>query len=140
MKRFLFSLLLVACTHISYAQTPIDSVFRGYIYNAEYQVYIKMDFYKNNVKVPMQEIYGELPGYFGAKRDSRLWLISSAKITNKKTAKLSITNDYGSEDLSATLSYNYDGTYTLKQGDGSRMKIVVNRKWVKLPNEIKFTR
>ena len=43
-----------------------DSIFKGYLYNDEYQVYIEMDFYHNNIKVPGQEIFGELPGYFGA--------------------------------------------------------------------------
>lgn len=52
---------------------------------------------------------------------------------------LGITNDYGSEDLSATLQYNGDGTYILRQVSGSRIKIVVNRKWVKIPTELTFT-
>ena len=34
------------------------SIFKGYLYNDEYQVYIEMDFYHNNIKVPGQEIFG----------------------------------------------------------------------------------
>jgi hypothetical protein len=41
--------------------------------------------------------------------------------------------------LTATLIFNpKDGSYVLKQKSGSRMKIVVNRKWLKLPVELKF--
>ena len=63
----------------------------------------------------------------------------SAKIDGKNSATLEIVNDYGSEDLTATLTYNpEDGSYVLKQKSGSRIKIVVNRKWVKIPTELKL--
>ena len=121
------------------AQT--DKVFSAYIYNDEYQVYMHINLYQNDIVVPGQELFGETPGYFGAERDPRKWLITSAKIDKKHSATLEITNDYGSEDLTATLDFNpKDGSYVLKQKSGSRMKIVVNRKWVKLPVELKFVR
>lgn len=116
-----------------------DKVFHTYIYNDEFKVYMDINLYENNVIVPNQELFGETPGYFGAKRDERKWLITSAKIDDKNTATLEIANDYGSEDLTATLTYNpEDGSYVLKQKSGSRIKIVVNRKWVKIPTELKL--
>lgn len=116
-----------------------DKVFHTYIYNDEFKVYMDINLYENNVIVPNQELFGETPGYFGAKRDERKWLITSAKIDGKNTATLEIVNDYGSEDLTATLTFNpEDGSYVLKQKSGSRIKIVVNRKWVKIPTELKF--
>lgn len=116
-----------------------DKVFNVRICNDEYQVYMHINLYQNNIVVPGQEFFGETPGYFGAMRDPRKWLITSAKIEDKHTATLEITNDYGSEDLTATLIFNpKDGSYVLKQKSGSRMKIVVNRKWLKLPVELKF--
>ena len=84
-----------------------------------------------------QEIFGEVPGYFGAVRDTRKWIISDATIKGKK-AVLTIINDYGSEDLKAELKRNSNGTYTLTRIEGSTMKIVVNNKWVKIPKEIIF--
>ena len=112
-------------------------VFHTYIYNDEFKVYMDINLYENNVIVPDQELFGEIPGYFGAKRDQRKWLITSAKIDGKNSATLEIVNDYGSEDLTATLTYNpKDNTYVLKQTGGSRLKIVVNRKWLKIPTEI----
>ena len=116
-----------------------DKVFHTYIYNDEFKVYMDINLYENNVTVPDQELFGEIPGYFGAKRDQRKWLITSAKIDGKNSATLEIVNDYGSEDLTATLTYNpEDGSYVLKQKSGSRIKIVVNRKWVKIPTELKL--
>ena len=116
-----------------------NKVFHTYIYNDEFKVYMDINLYENNVIVPNQELFGETPGYFGAKRDERKWLITSAKIDGKNTATLEIVNDYGSEDLTATLTFNpEDGSYVLKQKSGSRIKIVVNRKWVKIPTELKF--
>lgn len=116
-----------------------DKVFHTYIYNDEFKVYMDINLYENNVIVPDQELFGEIPGYFGAKRDQRKWLITSAKIDGKNSATLEIVNDYGSEDLTATLTYNpEDGSYVLKQKSGSRIKIVVNRKWVKIPTKLKL--
>ena len=116
-----------------------DKVFHTYIYNDEFKVYMDINLYENNVIVPDQELFGEIPGYFGAKRDQRKWLITSAKIDGKNSATLEIVNDYGSEDLTATLTYNpEDGSYVLKQKSGGRIKIVVNRKWVKIPTELKL--
>lgn len=99
-----------------------------------------MDFYHNNVMVPYQEIYGPLPGFFGDKQDGRKWLFTDAKIKGKKTAILQIINDYGSEDLEATLTQINDSTYRLDQGKGSTLKIARKRKWVKIPDKLDFVK
>lgn len=115
-----------------------SSIFVGRIDNDEYQVYIVMDFYRKNITCPRQEIFGQNPGYFGAKRDTRKWIIEDANISGH-TANLVIINDYGSEDLEAKLTYNpHDKTYTLERTEGSTMKIVVDRKWVKIPKKLVF--
>lgn len=113
--------------------------FKAHMVNDEFQVWLDIDFINKNIIIPGQEIFGELPGYFGAKRDTRKWIISEATVKGK-TAKLLIINDYGSEDLTAELRLNSNGTYTLKQLDGSTIKIVVNNKWLKIPKEIVFKR
>lgn len=96
-----------------------------------------MNLYQNNIIVPGWEIIGEVPGYLGGKRDSRKWIFTNAEI-EQNVAKLTITNDYGSEDLIATLTYQGNGIYILEKESGSTMKIVVNRKWVKLPSKLSF--
>lgn len=120
------------------AQTD-STLFKGKITNKEYDVYMNIDFYHKNLKVPGQELFGEMPGYFGDRHDSRKWLITDADIEGK-TAHLSIINDYGSEDLTADLIALPDGSYELQQKDGSNLKIARNRKWVKIPKNLKFTK
>ena len=117
-----------------------SSGFVGRIENGEYQVYIVMDFYRKNITCPRQEIFGQNPGYFGAVRDTRKWIIEDSNIKGN-TAYLVIINDYGSEDLEAKLTFNpHDGTYTLERTEGSTIKIVVNRQWVKIPKKLVFKR
>ena len=124
---------------VSESAAKTDStVFMGRIENDEYQVYIVMDFYHKNITCPRQEIFGQNPGYFGAIRDTRKWIIEDAEIKGN-VANLVIINDYGSEDLEAKLIYNpHDGSYTLERTGGSTMKIVVNRQWVKIPKKLVF--
>lgn len=138
MKRLLISILAIGAFTVTFAQND-STIFKGRIDNDEYSVYINMDFYKNNITIPGQDILGEMPGYFGDNKDGRKWMIVDAEIdkTGRK-AQLSIINDYGSEDLTATLSLNNDNTFTLEQVDGSTLKIARNRKWVKMPKKLLF--
>lgn len=136
MKRLSILAIISAIALNAFSQN--DSIFKCNLYNEEYKVYMNINLYDSNITVPRQEIFGELPGYFGQDNDSRIWLITDVKISKNNVAKLSIVNDYGSEDLTATLTVDKDGNYILKQEDGSRIKIVENRKWVKIPTELKF--
>lgn len=145
MKRIAAIILLAAAFVSVHAQTqqPAASdtlTFMGTFDNKEFNVYLTIDFYHNDVVVPGQEIFGEMPGFFGDKRDARKWLFTAAEITAPTTATISITNDYGSEDLEATLEKQADGTYVLKQEKGSALKIARNSKWVKLPKKLTFTK
>lgn len=136
MKRKIFITFLCLISTICMAQND-STVFKGKITNKEFDVYMTIDFYHKNLKVPGQELFEEMPGYFGDRRDSRKWLITDAEIDGK-VAHLSIINDYGSEDLVADLVVLSDGTYELQQKDGSSMKIARNRKWVKIPKKLVF--
>ena len=122
----------------SFAQKD-STIFKGYLSNNEYEVYLQINFYQNDIKVPGQEIFGTIAGFWGDRKDSRKWLITDAAIEGK-TAHLSIINDYGSEDLTADLTLESDGTYSLKQIAGSNIKIARNRKWVKIPKKLTFTK
>ena len=130
MKKKLFTLLFLVLSTTCFAQ--IDStIFKGTLTNKEYNVYLKIDFYDQNIKVPGQEIFGDMAGFFGDYKDGRI---------KDQTASLSIINDYGSEDLTAELSVTPEGKYIFKQLKGSTMKIARNRKWLKLPKTIEFIR
>ena len=138
MMRRILLLLLMAASLTVMAQKPAN--FKGRMVNDEYQVYININFYRQRIIVPGQEILGQLAGYLGDERDGRKWLFTEAKVETDTKATIAVINDYGSEDLTATLTVNPDGTYTLRQEKGSVLKIARNRKWVKLPKSLVFHR
>ena len=114
--------------------------FRAYLYNNDYEVFMRIDLYDERITVPGQDLYGELPGYLGKKNNTFCWLITSAKIDGNK-AELQMINDYGSEDLTATLTAENDSLYVLKQVGGSSLKVPKEGKWQKLPsNKLVFKR
>ena len=114
--------------------------FEGEFYNEEYQVSLHLNFHDKDIEIKGQEYLGQLPGYFSAKRDTRLWLIVEAEIVNEKTAHATFINDFGSEDFEAEITIGKDGSLTLKRINGSTLKIVVNSKYVKLPKSLVFLR
>lgn len=141
MRKILFVMLvsLFCLPLMALAQENADTTsFKGYLYNKEYNVFLQIDFYHQNVIVPRQEVYGEMAGYFGDCQDGRKWLFTSATIKNDHLAEIEIINDYGSEDLKATLTKVNDSTFVLRQGEGSTIKIARNRKWQKMPKELTF--
>ena len=108
MKRIIIYIICLISTITVYAQSSVrgDQAprhFVGKIYNSQYDIYIHMDLENSSIIVPQQEIFGKIPGYLGDNKDSRKWLITNATITSDGKASLSIINDYGSEDLKATL-------------------------------------
>ena len=115
-----------------------NSPFRAYIYNNDYDVYMRIDFYDQNISVPGQDLFGQVPGFLSKKNYTFAWLITSATIKGDK-AHLSLINDYGSEYLTATLIRKNDSIYVLKQEDGSTLKVPAKGgKWQKLPKTIEF--
>ena len=128
----LFSLLPASAQEIA-------KPFRAYLYNNDYEVFMRLDLYGESITVPGQELYGELPGYLGKKHNSFCWLITSSKIDGDK-AELQMINDYGSEDLTATLTLENDSLYVLRQVEGSTLKVPKDGKWQKLPSKLVFKR
>ncbi len=143
MKKIVLALVALLMVSVAFAQeqSAVDTTtFRGHYYNKEYNVYIRMNAYRADIIVPGQEVYGELPGFFGDNQDARKWLFTAIEVTTPTTATLQVINDYGSEDLEATFTRKDDGTFELKQGEGSTMKIARDRKWVKLPKTLVFVK
>ena len=139
MKKMIFSMLLMLSVLSAWSQEAQDSLpFKVTLVNKEYQVCIYMNLYDKNIRVPGQDIYGDLPGYFAADRDSRLWLIVDSELTGENSARLEFVNDFGSEDLVCDLKYEGKGRYTLHRVSGSTLKIVVNKKWLKIPKTLEM--
>ena len=120
--RYWICTLLLTLSVTSIAE---DDVFRARIYNKEYDVFL--------------DILGATYGYLKKSTDQRVWIITGVEIGKSgKTAKLEMINDYGSEDLTATLTCESDSTYTLRQEEGSTLKVAGKGKWIKLPKIMKF--
>ena len=139
MRKPILSLTLCIICALCQAQSD-KQVFRAYLYNAEYEVYLRIDFYNESIEVPGNELYGQLPGFLGKKNNSFCWPITAAKLKDETTAELSLINDFGSEDLTATLKQENDSIYVLHQVKGSTLKVPKNGKWQKLPKTLPFIR
>ena len=135
----LIAISLLCLTTISVKAQSNNTPFRAYLSNNEYNVFLRINFYEQDITVPGQNLFGQVPGYLGKKNNSFAWLITSAKINGDK-AKLQLINDYGSEDLTATLTRKNDSIYVLKQESGSTLKVPNKSKWLKLPKTLEFKR
>ena len=135
----LITLALICLTNLPLSAQNVREPFRAYLFNNEYEVFLRIDLYKQNITVPGQDLYGELPGYLSKQHNSFCWLITSAEVNGKK-ATLQMINDYGSEDLTASLTQKNDSIYILQQEEGSTLKVPKNGKWQKLPNTLEFKR
>jgi hypothetical protein len=138
MKKTIATMLLLLSLLQANAQEK-RGPFRAYLFNIEYNVFLKIDFYKQNITVPGQDLYGELPGYLSKRSNTFCWLITSVEVKGN-TATLQMINDYGSEDLTATLTAESDSVFVLKQIDGGTLKVPNNGKWQKLPKSIELKR
>ena len=138
MKKIITLIILAFLLSPTLAQENKEP-FRAYLINKEYKVYLRIDFYQENISVPGQDLYGKLPGYLSKQHNSFCWLITSAEVEGNK-ATLQMINDYGSEDLTATLTAESDSVYVLKQIEGSTLKIPNNGKWQKLPKTLELKR
>ena len=123
-----------------FCQAQTEQPFKGKFYNEEYQIYLTIDAYGQDLHVPGQEIFGEVPGYLSSKRDSRVWLLTDITLKNAHSAVIDVINDYGSEDFIAVLSIDAEGNITMKHEEGSTYKIVVKNKYVKIPSKIVLKR
>lgn len=135
----LIAMSLFCLTAIGMKAQSNNTPFRAYLSNNEYNVFLRINFYEQDITVPGQDLFGQVPGYLGKKNNSFAWLITSAKINGDK-AKLQLINDYGSEDLTATLTRKNDSIYVLKQENGSTLKVPNKSKWLKLPKTLEFKR
>lgn len=107
------------------------------LYNKVYDVFLEVDLGKQALNVPGHDIYGPLAGYLGKSSNSFYWLVVSSEV-KEQVATLQLINDYGSEDLTATLSQTNDSTFQLTQQKGSSLKLPNKGKWQKLPKNLDF--
>ncbi len=138
MKSILLTALLGLFSLAANAQE--SQPFKGYFTNEEFSVYMHINLYGDGMHVPDHDMFGNLPGYLARQHNGFYWLITDAEVKNGKEARLQMINDYGSEDLEATLKIPNDSTLILIQGEGSPIKVPKNGKWQKLPSKMTFKR
>ena len=138
-KIFLLFFTLCSSLFTLLAQSRTDGPFKGIIINKANDVFMRINLYEDDIKIPGQEILGNTYGYIKKNTDSRVWIITGAEVDEKNgKALLEMVNDYGSEDLNAELTIQQHSTYLLRQLNGSTIKMAGNGKWIKLPKEMKF--
>ena len=138
MNKLIVSALLCLASISASAQTKQEP-FRAYLINKELDVVMRINFYQQDVTVPSQDLLGQVPGYLSKRFSSFVWVITDAQVKGHK-ATLQMINDYGSEDLTATLTAKGDSVFILKQESGSTLKVPHKGKWQKLPKTIEFRR
>jgi hypothetical protein len=139
MKRIGITFITCLLALTAFAQKE-ERTFKGYLVNDEYEVFLRINFYDKNVKIAGQDLYGELPGYLGKRHNSFCWVMVDAEVESEKKATMTMINDFGSEDLVASLTRKNDSIYIFKQEKGSTVKIPKNGKWQKLPKTLEFKR
>lgn len=139
MKNLFVTTAFLLCALITRAQQADSTAFRGYLYNADENVYMKINFYDQDIVISGQEVYGKVPGFLARKGNSFCWIVTDATVQGSK-ATLELVNDYGSDDLTATLTQVNDSTYTLQQQAGATLKVPVDGKWHKLPRTLTLKR
>ncbi len=133
---FLFVMSLVSAAAVAQQGRPFDTTIR----NEEYKIYIRLNLYDKNITVPGQDVLGEVDGYFGSTQSSTKWIVVASRLIDGRTAEIEVVNDYGSEDFTATLKVNDDGTYEYKKDGGSTLKFAVRGKWQKIPGNLELMR
>ena len=135
----LIAIALLCLTSLSASSQTAKEPFRAYLINKEFDVFLRINLYEQNITVPGQDLIGQVPGFLSKRYNPFAWIITSAQVKGRK-AELQLINDYGSEDLTATLTQKNDSVFILKQESGSTLKVPNKGKWQKLPKTLEFKR
>ena len=131
--------LLITISFLLYGLSlSAQGPFKGKFVNDEYEIFLVINLYDKDVLIPNQEIYGEMDGFVGSKRNSLVWMITSSKIVSDKQADIELVNDYGSEDADAVLTFTDENTLVFNKKKGSNLRFSKNGKWFRTPSKITF--
>ena len=144
MKKTLVTLFSLFVAMVVMAQTDTipssaaDSSFIGRFVNDELNIFVELNLRDKNVTVEGQDILGDLDGYFGCTKCQHVWPIVAAEVSGS-SASIDVVNNHGSEDFTARLTLNADGTLTFRHLEGSTFKFPIPGKWHKIPTKVVFT-
>lgn len=134
MKNTFLSLLLCMFSCSVCAQ----KAFKCSLVDNENKISLHLDLYEETVNVPGMDMFGPMNGYMNGNIYG-IWMITSAKIQDERTAVIRLSNDLGSETQEGKLSVKNDSTYQLELQGGTVIKKVVNKKLVKIPQKLTFS-
>ncbi len=126
MKRFVFLLLMVVCT----ATTVVAQDFKGHFINDELKISLDINLYNDTIQVPglSDELcYGYLRG-----NTNGVWVILKVISLDKGKALVRAACDNGSDAQNLEIK-PVEGKLEVKQVDGSLIKGLSGKKYVKLP-------
>ena len=131
---------LAACFAALAAAAQGERPFDVALDNDEYKISLRLNLYDKNLTMPGQGVLGEVEGYFTSKQGRTTWIVVASELVDERTAVIEVVNDYGSEDFTAELKADPDGTYSYRKKSGSTLKFAVRGKWQKIPGSLKFVR
>lgn len=132
----LFVVCLVSALAVAQEARPFDVEIK----NDEHKIYIKMNLYDKDVTVAGQDVLGQMDGYIGSTQSTGKWFIVASRVVKEDEAEVEVVNDYGSEEFTATIKANADGTYTYNKKGGSTLKFAVKGKWQKIPGKVEMVK
>lgn len=134
MKKSVFLILLMLSANIVCAQ----KAFKRTLVDKDNCINLYIDLYEESIDVPGMEMFGPMNGYMNGNIYG-IWMITSAKMQDEKTAIIRLSNDLGSETQEVKLTAKNDSTYIFEQQGGVAIKKVVNKKLVKIPQKLTFS-
>lgn len=133
MKRNIAIVFMGLLVGIINAQKP----FKRILHDAENNIFLHIDLYEESINVPGMDMFGPMNGYMSGNIYG-VWMVTSFKIEDDKTATIRLSNDQGADTQEAELKVVNDSTYDFRQKDGVVIKKVVGRSLVKIPRDLTF--
>ncbi len=112
--------------------------FKGGFINEEFKISLRLNLYDDDIPVPGFELdscYGYLRGGING-----AWVILKVVSLGDDEAEVRAVSERGSDAQNLRISVGDDGKLFLRQIDGTNIKGVKGRKYVKLPKEIEFNK
>ena len=136
LKTFCLTILLF-CSFCS-PSVGQKRIFKGTFKEKNEKIEIRLDLYKASLYVPGMTFIGKVHGYMTGDIYG-IWMLTSFKTKGKK-ATLRFSNDLGSDSQSIKLTAVNDSIFEYEAIDGNHIRKVHNRKLVKIPTKLCFTR
>ena len=138
MKAFISSVASLTILFVC-ASAQNKSVFTGLLYNEETKMAIHINLDTPTVKVPGLPFLGGTNGYMSNGILYGTWIITDFK-TNKGIANIRLTNDFGADTQTLTITRIKADTFSVELQPPVVMRRVVKGKLVKINSKYTFVK